>query len=73
MNKIVRVIVELDDMPEYMEGIIRCGSVISEDENGNETEHDELIDNTEYESTQDLINDIAKKLGVDPSIIEIEE
>lgn len=24
-----------DNVPEYMEGIIRCSSVISEDENGN--------------------------------------
>jgi hypothetical protein len=61
-----------DNMPEYMQGIIRCGSVISEDENGNELkDHQELIDNKEYHSREDLIEDIAKRLGVNPAIVEI--
>jgi len=63
-----------DNVPEYMGGIIRCGSVISENENGDEIkDHQELIDNTEYHSTKELIEDVADKLGVSPDIVEIIE
>lgn len=63
-----------DNVPEYMEGIIRCGSVISEDENGDEIkDHQELIDNTEYHSAKELIEDVANKLGISPDIVEITE
>lgn len=69
---IVYVSVTLDDdVPEYMTGIIRCGSVIAEDSNGEETDHQEIIDNTEYHSIQELIDDVALRLGVDKSIIEV--
>jgi len=60
-----------DDMPEYMNGLIRCGSVISEDENGKETDHQDLIDNTEYHSSDELIKDIANRLNVRTDIVEI--
>jgi hypothetical protein len=57
-----------------MDGIIRCGSVISKDENGNEiTDHQELIDNTEYHSVEELIEDVATRLGVNPDIVAISE
>ena len=60
-----------DNMPEYMNGLMRCGSVISEDENGKETDHQDLIDNTEYHSSDELIKDIANRLQVSTDIIEI--
>lgn len=53
-----------DNVPEYMEGIIRCGSVISEDKNGKERDHQELIDNQEFYSRTELIESVAKRLGV---------
>lgn len=63
-----------DNVPKYMAGIIRCGSVISEDENGDEIrDHQELIDNTAYHSAKDLIEDVARRLKVIPDIIEIVE
>ncbi|MBB6630443.1 hypothetical protein [Clostridium algidicarnis] len=69
---ILKVEVFLDDnVPEYMLEIIRCLSVISYDENDNGTNHQELIDNTEYQSILELKKDIAKRLDVDTSIIEI--
>lgn len=72
-RKIVSVTVTLDDnVPEYMAGIIRCGSVVSEDEDGNEKSHEELIDNTEFHAEEELIAHVAKRLGVDPSIIAVE-
>ena len=68
----VRVYLD-DDVPEYMQGIIRCGSVFSDDEDGNELkDHEELIDNAEYHSTQELISDVASRLGVSPEIVEIQ-
>lgn len=61
-----------DEVPEYMDGILRCGSFISEDENGNEIQdHQELIDNTEYHSQEELIEDVANRLSVSPDIVEI--
>ena len=74
MKKIAYVKVFLDDdVPEYMNGIIRCGSVISEDEDGNELkDHQELIDNTEFHSEQELINHVANAIGVSPEIVEIQ-
>ncbi|MDO9209028.1 MAG: hypothetical protein Q7T91_12335 [Sulfuricurvum sp.] len=74
MATIASVIITLDDdVPEYMSGIIRCGSVVSEDKDGNQIgDHQELIDNTEFHTEDQLIDYVAKHLGVDKSIIEIE-
>jgi hypothetical protein len=72
-KKIVSVTVTLDDnVPEYMAGIIRCGSVVSEDEDGKERGHEELVDNAEFHSEKELISHVANRLGVNPSIIRIE-
>lgn len=54
-----------------MDGIIRCGSVISEDSDGKETDHQDIIDNTDYHSTEELIEDVASRLNVDKSMVEI--
>ena len=70
---IASVEIQLDGTtPEYMDGIIRCGSVISLDENGNQIkDHQDLIDNSEYRSTDEMRKDIASRLGVDSDIVEI--
>ena len=75
MKEIALVKIYLDDdIPEYMSGILRCGSVISEDEDGNELkDHQELIDNSEFHSEEALIKYVAEKLGVEIDIIVIEE
>ena len=75
MKKIVYVKIYLDDdMPEDMNGILRCGSVISEDEDGNELkDHQELIDNAEFQSEKALIKYVAEKLSVEIDIVTIEE
>jgi hypothetical protein len=74
MNKIVHVTVHLDDdMPEDMLGVVRCGSVTSEGEDGNELkDHQELIDNTEFDSEEALIAHVAKQLGVSPDAVTVE-
>jgi hypothetical protein len=62
-----------DNVPEYMEGLIRCGSVISKDENDNIIkDHQDLIDNTEYHSAEEMIKDVAERLNVSPDIVEIQ-
>jgi len=73
-EKVAYVSVHLDDnVPEDMHGIIRCGSVVSEDEDGNELKnHQELIDNTEFHSEDELIEYVAKKLGVSKDIVGVE-
>jgi len=73
-KKIAYVSVELDDnVPEYMDGVIRCGSVISKDKYDNDLkDHQDLINNKEFSSENDLIKDIAKELGVSESIVFIE-
>lgn len=67
--------ITLDDgVPESMEGIIRCGSVIAEDEDGNEIlDHQELVDNAEFQSTSEMIIYIANKLNVPKDVIRIED
>ena len=73
MNKIVRVEVTLDDnVPEYMDGIIRCGAVQSFDAQGELIkDHQDMVDNTEYRSRNALISDIADRLKVARDIIVI--
>jgi hypothetical protein len=75
MKKIAHVTVTLDDdVPEDMNGIFRCGSVISEDEDGAVIkDHQELIDNREFRSRKALVSRVAKTLKVDASIVDIEE
>ena len=73
MTAITCVCITLDDnVPEYMDGIIRCGSVITKDENGNTIDdHQELIDNAEFHSESELIASVAQRLGVSESIVKI--
>lgn len=73
-RKIAYVSVLLDDdIPDYMSGIIRCGSVRSQDADGNELkDHQELIDNTEFHSENELFGYVASKLKVSTDILVIE-
>lgn len=55
-----------------MAGILRCESVIAYDENGNEIQNfQEVIDNTEYHSEDELLEDTARRLGLDVELFEI--
>lgn len=61
-----------DDVPEYMEGIIRVGSVEIEDEGGNVLSSKiDLVDNAEFQTERDLREYVAKKLGVSVDIIDV--
>lgn len=78
MAKIVAAQVYLDeDVPDYMEGILRIGSVEFLDADGstidNSTLNNQLVDNTEFQSYSSLIDWVAEKLELDTSDIEIIE
>jgi hypothetical protein len=74
MSKVRFIKITLDDnVPEFMDGIIRCGSVIAEDEDGNKIQdHEELVDNSEFPSTSEMIKYIANKLNVSIDFVSIE-
>lgn len=74
MKKIAHVVVHLDDdMPEDMLGVLRCSSVISDDEDGNELkDHQQLIDNMEFHSEEALIAHVAKQFGVSSDSVTVE-
>jgi hypothetical protein len=58
------VTVYLDsDGPEFMERV-RCGFIVAVNEEGEETFHNDLIDNFEYLSIKELIDDISGLLQV---------
>lgn len=66
--------VYLDDVPEYMQGVYRCGSVFSENEDGDILkEHPELIDNEEFSSIQSLKERVAQRLDVSVENVLIED
>lgn len=70
---IKRVVVYLDDdVPDYMDGIIRIGSVISYDENDNDKNHQDLVDNTEFFDENEIKIFVKERLNIDSTeIIEI--
>ncbi|MCD9500479.1 hypothetical protein [Photobacterium carnosum] len=74
MSKVRFIKITLDDnVPEFMGGIIRCGSVIAEDKDGNKIQdHEELVDNSEFPSASEMIKYIANKLNVSIDFVSIE-
>jgi hypothetical protein len=71
----VQVRVYLDKSgPGHSAGLLRCLDVVSEDEKGNERSHDNLIDNREFPSAEQLIAHIANyfKISKDRVVIEDE-
>ncbi|EJT6502751.1 hypothetical protein AB8J26_001549 [Clostridium perfringens] len=72
-----------DNVPEYMDGIIRIGDIqylIDGRENEgfisysdlNNSKYD-LVDNIEYHDEEKLISDVAERLNISRNIIFIEE
>ncbi|MBG9544616.1 hypothetical protein ABE29_18110 [Cytobacillus firmus] len=57
------------DVPDYMEGIIRIGSITKFFDNGKSVESDELTTNEEFHSEKELIDFVAKKLKISSSIV----
>lgn len=53
------ITVYLDDVESEFEDSIRCGFIVTENDFGEETYHNDLIDQSEYGSLNDLVSDIA--------------
>lgn len=84
MAKYYNVLVYIDDdMPEYMDGLIRIADLNFFNEDGQQLKLEdqeeyginltvgEMI-NAEYHSTDELIKDVASRLGIDPSQVDFE-
>ncbi len=56
---IKNIIVYLDNEQLEFNSSVRCGFIVSEDEQGEETFHNDLIDSTEYYTIGELIDDIV--------------
>lgn len=75
LQKITRVEITLDDnVPEDMDGIIRCGAIQSFDAHGRPIkDHQDVVDNAEYHSRNEMISDVAVRLAVSKDTIVILE
>lgn len=80
MQSIAYVNISLDgNVPEYMDGIYRIGSVISYDNNDSIIkDHQELVDNTEFNNAdgnakQEIVDYVALKLELNSDIINFVE
>ncbi|MGE7907523.1 hypothetical protein ACQKNS_24445 [Peribacillus sp. NPDC094092] len=84
MSKYYNVLVYVDDdMPEYMDGLIRIADLNFFKEDGQQIEleeHEEFginlnvgeMINAEYHSANELIKDVAARLGIEPSQVDFE-
>ncbi len=62
---ITNVTVFLDDNQlEYMDGAVRCGYIVAQDEQGRETFYQDLLDNSGYPTTRELVDEVAGLLQV---------
>ena len=63
------ITVYLDNEAQEHESSIRCGFIVTENDEGEETYHNDLIDQSEYYSLNELVNDIAGIFRVNRSDI----
>ncbi|MDR9500750.1 MAG: hypothetical protein RI601_03030 [Desulfurivibrionaceae bacterium] len=53
------ITVYLDNQQQEFYESIRCGFIVAQDDQGAETFHTDLLDNSEYHGVQELIDDIV--------------
>lgn len=53
------ITVYLDSQQQEFYDSIRCGFIVAEDERGEESFHNDLLDSSEYHGIQELIDDIV--------------
>lgn len=64
INSIESISIYLDDnVPEYMEGVLRIGSVKISTNNNQEFDIQEFVDNSEFHSEKAIENFVNKTLG----------
>ncbi len=73
MPTIVKVRVEIDDnVPENGQGLLHCKSVVSLDDRLHEiARYRHLLDSAEFHTEGELVREVAKRIGVKPSVIEL--
>ena len=63
------ITVYLDNDRREFESSIRCGFIVTENDEGEETYHNDLIDQSEYYSLNELVSDVAGIFRVNRSDI----
>ena len=56
---VTNITVYLDNTPSEFIDTLRCGFIVSENDAGEETFHNNLLDSSDYYSTKELIDDIV--------------
>ena len=56
---IKNITVYLDNEQLEFDNSVRCGFIVAQDERGEETFHNDLIDSAEYHSITELVDDIT--------------
>lgn len=71
-SEITHIIVSLDEeVPEMMREIERIGGVQIEDFDGNREDDETLVDNTEFQSIEELKKHVAQHYGKSIDVVEI--
>ena len=65
------ITVYLDNDQRKFNDSVRCGFIVSEDEQGEESFYNDLIDSSEYHSIKELIDDIVGIFKVQRSSVLI--
>lgn len=63
------ITVYLDSDQSHFTDRVRCGFIVAENETGEETFHNDLIDCTEYSSVKELVDDIIGIFRVDRNAV----
>lgn len=63
------ITVYLDNEQLELYESLRCGFIVAETENGDETFHNDIIDSSEYHSLKELIDDIVGVFKVGRSAV----
>lgn len=73
MPTIAKVQVQIDDnVPENGQGLLHCKSVVSLDDQLHEVaRYRHLLESAEFRTEGELIREVAKRVGVKPSVIEL--
>jgi|GEM_PF-7072516 len=56
---VTNITVYLDNTPSEFMDTLRCNFIVSEDDAGEETFHNNLLDSSDYYSVKELIDDIV--------------
>ena len=70
-SNVKNITVYLDNEQQKFMDSDRCGFIVPENENGEETFRNDIIDSSEYPSLHELINDIAGFFNVCRDVVMV--